>query len=231
MIANDGHGKWSLPVAIQIAQAMEPLDILWQEDLMPLLNPEALRTLQESTSTPVCISERLLSRWQLRQYIDNGAARIVMPDLIWTGGISETHKIAVMASAHQVPVAPHDATGPVNIFACAQICMSAPNAMIMEHVRPYFYGWYGDFVEPNLPIEHGWLHAPRDPGIGTRLKREVAQRSDVTLRVTDISAEKPGMQDEGWAGWDGFSPRMQAEMDDIWRFRKVSAAAEEGRTS
>ena len=110
-IANDGHGKWALPVAIRIAQAMEPYDMMWQEDLMPLLNPEALLRLQESTKTPVCISERLLSRWQLRLFIENGSARIVMPDLIWTGGVSETHKVAILASAHQVPFAPHDATG------------------------------------------------------------------------------------------------------------------------
>ena len=93
-IANDGHGKWTLPVAIRIAQAMEPYEIMWQEDLMPLLNPNALRELQNSTKTPICISERLLSRWQIREFIQNGSARIVMPDLIWTGGISEVHKIA-----------------------------------------------------------------------------------------------------------------------------------------
>ena len=188
-IANDGHGKWTLPVAIRIAQAMEPYDMMWQEDLMPLLNPDALARLQAATKTPVCISERLLTRWQLRLFIENGSARIVMPDLIWTGGISETHKIAILASAHQVPFAPHDASGPVNIFACAQICMSSPNAMMQEHVRPFFEGWYNDFVDPNLPIVDGFLHAPQNPGIGTRLKAGVRGRPDATVRVSD----EPGL--------------------------------------
>ena len=218
-IANDGHGKWALPVAIQIAKAMEPLDIMWQEDLMPLLNPDALRQLQDATSTPVCISERLLTRWQLREFIENGSAQIVMPDLIWTGGISETNRIAVMASAHQVPVAPHDATGPVNIFACAHICMNSPNAMIMEHVRPYLYGWYGEFVDPLPPIEHGWLSAPQNPGIGTRLRPEVFERPDCETRVTDESVAIPGMNDEGWAGGDNFSEKMWSEMEEIMEFR------------
>ncbi|MEK9676323.1 MAG: mandelate racemase/muconate lactonizing enzyme family protein [Chloroflexota bacterium] len=221
-IANDGHGKWALPVAIQIANAMEPLDIMWQEDLMPLLNPEALRQLQDSTSTPVCISERLLTRWQLRDYIQNGAAQVVMPDLIWTGGISETHRIAVLASVHQVPVAPHDATGPVNIFACAHICMNSPNAMIMEHVRPYLYGWYGDFVDPLPPIEHGWLSAPENPGIGTRLRSEVFDRSDCIIRVTTEDAQVRGMNDEGWSGGDNFSDDMWREMEEIATFRSPS---------
>ncbi len=220
-IANDGHGKWALPVAIQIAKAMEPLDIMWQEDLMPLLNQEALLRLQDATSTPVCISERLLTRWQFREFIENGSAQIVMPDLIWTGGISETHRIAVMASAHQVPVAPHDATGPVNIFACAHICMNSPNAMIMEHVRPYLYGWYGDFVDPLPPIEHGWLSAPQNPGIGTRLRPEVLERSDCETRVTDESVAIPGMNDEGWTGREYFSDGMWTEMEEIMKFRSL----------
>ncbi len=220
-IANDGHGKWALPVAIQIAKAMEPLDIMWQEDLMPLLNPDALRQLQDATSTPVCISERLLTRWQFREFIENGSAQIVMPDLIWTGGISETHRIAVMASAHQVPVAPHDATGPANIFACAHICMNSPNAMIMEHVRPYLYGWYGDFVDPLPPIEHGWLSAPQNPGIGTRLRPEVLERSDCETRVTDESVAIPGMNDEGWTGREYFSDGMWTEMEEIMKFRSL----------
>ena len=112
-----------------------------------------------------------------------------MPDLIWTGGISETHKIAILASTYQVPFAPHDATGPVNIFACAQICISSINAMIQEHVPSYYEGWYGDFVDPNLDIQDGFLNAPQNPGIGTRLKKEVKERKDAHIRVSDNAIE------------------------------------------
>ncbi|MDP7231470.1 MAG: mandelate racemase/muconate lactonizing enzyme family protein [Dehalococcoidia bacterium] len=188
-IANDGHGKWTLPVAIRIAQAMEPYEIMWQEDLMPLLNPQSLRELQNSTKTPICISERLLGRWQFRHFIENGSARIVMPDLIWTGGISETHKVAILASSHQVPFAPHDATGPVNIFACAQVVMSSPNAMIQEFVPGFHEGWYGSYVDPNFEIEDGFLKAPELPGIGTRLKSDVMKRKDVHVKISDVSKE------------------------------------------
>ncbi|AWT60078.1 MAG: D-galactonate dehydratase [Candidatus Moanabacter tarae] len=184
-IANDAHGKWALPVAIRIAQAMDPYEMMWQEDLMPLLNPEALSRLQAATEAPVCISERLLTRWQLRHFIENGSARIVMPDLIWTGGISETYKIVILASAHQVPFAPHDASGPVNIFACSHICYCSTNAMMQEHVPANFKGWYGKFVDPNLDIREGFLHASENPGIGTRLKTNVRDRSDASIRVSD----------------------------------------------
>tara|TARA_B110000014_G_C19914617_1_gene473264 strand:- start:350 stop:808 length:459 start_codon:yes stop_codon:yes gene_type:complete len=114
-----------------------------------------------------------------------------MPDLIWTGGISETKKIAILASSYQVPFAPHDASGPVNIFACAQICISSINAMIQEFVPPYHEGWYGDFVDPNLDIVDGFLNAPQNPGIGTKLKKEVKERKDSHIRVSNIPNENP----------------------------------------
>jgi L-alanine-DL-glutamate epimerase-like enolase superfamily enzyme len=211
-IANDAHAKWNLPIAIRIAQAMEPLEPMWQEDLTPLLNPEALLRLQEATRTPVCISERLLTRWQLRQFIENGSARIVMPDLIWTGGVSETHKVAILASAHQVPIAPHDATGPVNIFACAQICVSSPNAMVQEHVPSFYKGWYNDIVDPNLDIRDGYLHAPQRPGIGTRLKASVRERSDAIVQVSDQAGESAidAWDDTPYPGLR--SSRMRAEL-------------------
>ncbi len=211
-IANDAHGKWTLPVAIRIAQAMEPYEMMWQEDLMPLLNPDALARLQAATKTPVCISERLLTRWQLRQFIENGSARIVMPDLIWTGGISETHKIAILASTHQVPFAPHDATGPVNIFACSHICMSSSNAMMQEHVPDFAKGWYNDFVDPSLDIRDGHLHAPQRPGIGTRLKDEVRQRSDATIRVSDEPRKSPI---DSWGHHFARTPENQALVDHL----------------
>ena len=139
------------------------------------------------------------------------------PTSIRTGGISETHKIAILASAHQVPVAPHDATGPVNIFACAQICMSAPNAMIMEHVRSFYHGWYGRFVDPNLDIRGGYLYAPQRPGIGTRLRPEVRERGDAVVAVSD---EPRDSLIEGWKPGSGASERMQAELDEMYRFRR-----------
>jgi galactonate dehydratase len=213
--ANDAHAKWNLAIAIRIAQAMEPLEPMWQEDLTPLLNPEALVRLQEATRTPVCISERLLTRWQLRQYIENGSARIVMPDLIWTGGVSETHKVAILASAHQVPFAPHDATGPVNIFACAHICVSSANAMMQEHVPTFFKGWYNDIVDPNLDIRDGYLHAPQNPGVGTRLKASVRERSDAIIRVSDEARESIIDAWEETAMMMPRSPRMRAELDRL----------------
>lgn len=193
-IAVDGHGFWSLPNAIRVARLLEPYPILWLEELLSPRNVESHRRLVGEARIPVCLSERFVTRYQFREFIEKGAMDIVMPDLIWTGGISETKKIAIMAETYQLPVCPHDATGPVNVFACAHICMNAPNAMMMETVSKFYEGWYGDFVSPNFKIEKGCLLAPEGPGLGTKLRPEVFQRADMRIEVSD----KPRPHYLGW---------------------------------
>ena len=184
-IANDGHGKWNLPNAIRIVKDMEPLKPMWHEELISPLNEDAHLRLQRETSTPIAVAERLMTGYQHRRFIESGAARIVMPDLTWTGGISETRKIAILASTHQLPIAPHDCVGPVNMFACAHICVSQPNVMIMEYNRAMALGWYGEFVDPMFKIINGFLMAPEGSGLGTRLRPEISERSDATVRFSN----------------------------------------------
>ena len=188
-IANDGHAKWNLATAIKIVQEMEPLRLMWHEELISPLNEQAHLRLQESTHTPIAVAERLMTRYQHRRFIESGAARIVMPDLTWTGGISEVQKIAILASGHQLPVAPHDCVGPVNMLACAHICMATPNVMIMEYNRAMHRGWYRDFIEPDFVIKDGFLMAPTEPGLGTHLKPNVRDRPDAVIRVSNERRE------------------------------------------
>ena len=207
-VANDAHGKWNLPNAIKIVREMEPLRPMWHEELISPLNEDAHARLQDATSTPIAAAERLMTRYQHRRFIESAAARISMPDLTWTGGISEVKKIAILASAHQMPIAPHDCVGPVNMLACAHIAMATPNVMIMEYNRAMHLGWYRDFIEPDFVIEDGFLVAPTEPGLGTRLKTSVRERKDVTVRTSNEAAESwlmsthrytyppPEMQDE-----------------------------------
>ncbi len=188
-VANDAHAKWNLPTALRIVREMEPLRPMWHEELISPLNEEAHVRLQDATSTPIAAAERLMTRYQHRRFIESPAARITMPDLTWTGGISEVKKIGILASAHQMPIAPHDCVGPVNMFACAHIAMSTPNVMIMEYNRATHRGWYGDFIEPNFVVEDGYLMAPTEPGLGTRLKASVKDRPDATVRMSNESRE------------------------------------------
>ena len=188
-IANDAHGKWNLPNAMRIVRELESMRLMWHEELISPLNEEAHQRLQAVTSTPIAAAERLMTRYQHRRFIESSAARISMPDLTWTGGISEVKKIAVIASAHQKPIAPHDCVGPVNMMACAHIAMATPNVMIMEYNRAMHLGWYRDFIEPDFVIDGGFLMAPTEPGLGTRLKSSVKARPDATVRVSSGKSE------------------------------------------
>ena len=207
-IANDGHGRWNLQNAIRIGRAMDQFGMFWQEELIQPTNVQNHVTLAHEIEAPICVSERLISKYQFRDYLREGAAEIVMPDLIWTGGITETKKIATMAEAENAPVAPHDTTGPVNVFACAHICMNAPNAWVMETVRAFYGpgGWYDKFVEPNIVVVDGHLLAPEGPGLGTRLKPDVRDRPDATVEVSD----EPATEDH----WGGFRSAYEVYTGD-----------------
>ena len=107
-----------------------------------------------------------------------------MPDLIWTGGITETVKIATLAEAYHLAIAPHDCTGPVNVFACLHVCAAVPNAMIMESVRGFYRGYYLDLVTKAVPIREGQAFFEFGPGLGVALRPDVLARPDLHRRTS-----------------------------------------------
>src|SRR4051795_13384591 len=112
-VAMEFHGYWNLHTAIRIAEACEEYQPMWLEEMLPQDNLAAYAELAAATSLPLCVSERLMTRWGFRELMDNRAGRIVMPDISWCGGISEAKKIATMAETHYRPIAPHNCGGPV----------------------------------------------------------------------------------------------------------------------
>ncbi|MFL2664693.1 MAG: mandelate racemase/muconate lactonizing enzyme family protein [Dehalococcoidia bacterium] len=201
-IANDGHGRWNLSSAIKIGKRLDDYNMLWQEELIQPVNVESHIKLADELEAPVCVSERLITKYQFRDYLKQGAIEIVMPDLIWTGGITETKKISTLAEAEQLPVAPHDMTGPVNIFACAHISMNIPNAFIMETCRAFYEknGWYNKIVDKNIQVIDGYLLAPEGIGLGTSLKKEIFNRDDLIYIITDTNSDN--------FHWGGFTSSL-----------------------
>jgi galactonate dehydratase len=185
-IAIELHAMWNYPSALRIARALEPYDLMWLEEPMTPDPVDDLARLAREVRTPLCISERLFTRYAFRRVLELGAAQIVMPDVIWTGGISEARKIATMAEAYHLPIAPHDCTGPVNVFACLHLCASSPNAQFMESVRAFYRGYYADLVDPTIEVSDGHISFPTRPGIGTRLRPSVRERRDCTLQSSTI---------------------------------------------
>jgi galactonate dehydratase len=183
-VALEGHGFWNLPSAIRIARAVEPHDPVWLEDLIHPDNIDALVTLRRATRVPLIASERLVTRYRFAELVKQGAADILMPDLAWSGGITEGVKIAALADAAQLPVAPHNCGGPLTHVVTAHYCAHIPNLLAMETIRAFYYGYFDEYVT-ELPLpDDGALPLPPGPGIGAELRPEVLERPDLIREVT-----------------------------------------------
>ncbi len=178
-VAMEFHGYWNLPSAVRIAQALEPLSPLWLEEMLPQDNLAAYRELKDSTRTPLCLSERLMTRWGFRELLDNGAASIVMPDLCWCGGFSEAKKIAAAAETEYLPVAPHNCGGPVLHIATLHLAANVTNLYIMESVRRHYNEEYRDLLTGMVTPVDGEFPLPPGPGLGVELDPAVLAREDV----------------------------------------------------
>jgi L-alanine-DL-glutamate epimerase-like enolase superfamily enzyme len=182
------HSLWDFPTARRIFAALEPFDPFWFEDPLKADNIDALAELAQTTRVPIAASETLATRWSFREVLSRNAAGIVMADLSWAGGISEARKIAHFAEAHQRPVMFHDCTGPVVLAASTHLSLNAPNALVQETVRAFYYGWYGELATALPPIRDGRITVPPGPGHGIDLLPELADRPDAHIVVSDDPA-------------------------------------------
>ena len=178
------HSMWQLPAAIRIAKALEPFDPYWYEDPVKMSNLDALADYARRTDVWVTASETLATRWGFRPLFEKQAVSVCMLDVGWAGGLSEAKKIAAMAEAYHLPVAPHDCTGPVLLTASVHLSMNCPNALVQEIVRAFYYDWYGKLVTELPPIKNGHITAPPGPGLGTKLQPAVLKRKDIVRRVS-----------------------------------------------
>jgi L-alanine-DL-glutamate epimerase-like enolase superfamily enzyme len=129
-----GSSMWQLLPAIEIARA-RPSPPRFKPIRMDSLSD--LKRYEAASPAPISASETLGSRSAFRELLETGAAGVVMLDISWCGGISEARKIASMAEAWKLPVAPHDCTGPVVLAASTHLSLNAPNAR-QESVRAFY---------------------------------------------------------------------------------------------
>jgi L-alanine-DL-glutamate epimerase-like enolase superfamily enzyme len=185
-VAIEGHSRWDLNCALRIARALEPFDVIWMEDIIQPDSVDDLSRLVRETRVPQAVSERLFTRYAYREVLERKAAHIVMLDPVWTGGITEAVKIATLADTYHLSVAPHDCTGPVNVFAALHLGAALSNAMILETVRGFCEGYYLDLLTKPLPIREGRMICESDRGLGVQLRRDVLARHDIKRRVSAI---------------------------------------------
>ena len=118
---------------------------------------------------PICVGERLVTRWDFRPILDKQLANYIMPDIVPNfvrrRGISETRKIVTMAEAYYIPVSPPDATGPITMAAGGQVMMSTPNFYRLE-IAYSELPYYNAALTPALDVHDGFYHVPDAPGHG-----------------------------------------------------------------
>jgi L-alanine-DL-glutamate epimerase-like enolase superfamily enzyme len=134
----------------------------------------AKRSMARGTSIPVATGERLTTKWEFARVIEHRAASILQPDLGRSGGILETKKIAAMAEAHHIQVAPHCYCGPIVAAANIQLATTLPNFLILESIKQWD-GFHADLLRKKIEWQDGWVIPSKEPGLGVELDEAVCE--------------------------------------------------------
>jgi 2-dehydro-3-deoxyphosphogalactonate aldolase len=168
------HGQMTAAGALRIAERLEKFDPLWYEEPCPPENMQALAEVARRTTIPIATGERLTTKFDFARLIEHRAAAIFNFDVGQVGGILEAKKIASMAEAHYVQVAPHVYGGPLIAAAALQLSLCSPNFLIMEGIER-FDGVHAQFVDTPLEWHDGYLRPPSAPGLGANLREDVVR--------------------------------------------------------
>jgi L-alanine-DL-glutamate epimerase-like enolase superfamily enzyme len=168
------HGQFTASGARRMARAIEPYDPLWFEEPVPPDMPEAMAEVARATSIPIATGERLTTKWEFARVIEHKAAAILQPDLGRSGGILETKKIAAMAEAHHIQVAPHCYCGPIVGAANIQLAATLPNFLILESIKTWD-GFHAKLLKKKIEWQDGFVIPPTEPGLGVELDETVCE--------------------------------------------------------
>jgi galactonate dehydratase len=166
-LAIETHAMLNGYVAVEMAHKLREVNIncLWYEEPAPPEMPDAIADIRARIGLPVAVGERLHSRYMFRPVLEKRAADVIMPDITRCGGISEMRKIATMAEAFNVLVAPHNPNGPISTIAAAHAMASVPNFLRLEFMF-HDVAWRDTILSEPLPIERGYFVLPDRPGLG-----------------------------------------------------------------
>ena len=177
-LAFDFHGRVHAPMARILLKELEPLRPIFVEDAVVSAHIDMMADLARETTIPLCIGERLHSRYDFRRVFETRAAGIINPDTAHVGGISEMVRIGHMAEAYDVPIAPHCPLGPIALAASLQVDAICYNAVIQEQSLGIHYNKGGDLNDYLVPesrfkVQDGFLPIPQGPGLGIEIDEAV----------------------------------------------------------
>ncbi|WP_293855407.1 mandelate racemase/muconate lactonizing enzyme family protein [uncultured Alsobacter sp.] len=202
-IAIDLHGPpWLTPAdAVQVCRELEQFRPMWVEDPVSPDNLEGFRRIRQHSSVPLAAGERQAMIFGERELIEDELVDVIQPDTGRAGGITQMKKIAAMAEAHHIMMAPHSGSlGPVAEYAALHILAAIPNGLILERIEDDWEGREKTIV-PHPKQTDGFIPVPDAPGLGCDIDEEfVAQfpsEANVSVPVTEASGSyQPGTFNE-----------------------------------
>jgi galactonate dehydratase len=175
----DAHGRFDVPTAIRLCRSLEEAGkIDWFEEPCPPESINALKQVREKVNAAISWGERGHTKWDFVPILENKLADYIMPDVTWTGGITELKKISALCEAYYIPVSPHDAAGPINVVAGAQVMMTVPNFYKLE-TSEWNLSKYDHLINVPLDNSNGSLKLNRAPGLGIEMNREYLEANAV----------------------------------------------------
>ncbi len=195
------HFRWNRVSMERIARALEPYNILFLEDVMAAVYPDEIKAFSQRTTIPVIGSELLMTRWQVREWLEKHVSQILMTDPVWNGGVAETRKIANIAEMFGIPLVLHNVAGPICHAVCMHLGAHIPNLYFVESVRAFYKTYFPIMSEFAPSVQDGHLSIPDGPGLGVSLRSEMLERVDLTRMVSDGSGLAEGRRAMGdhWA--------------------------------
>jgi L-alanine-DL-glutamate epimerase-like enolase superfamily enzyme len=182
-LALDCGPGWMVPDAIRLARALEPLNIMWMEDLitgdyMPYVLADNYREVTRSTTTPIHTGEQIYLRQNFRDLIEKNAVNILGPDPADVGGLAELKWVAEYADLHGMLIAPHGVfDGLIGLAALVQVCATLPANYIAFEYPLGKPDWWYDIIDglPNPIVKNGLIDVWDTPGLGVDFNVEKAR--------------------------------------------------------
>ena len=195
----DFHGRVSAPMAKVLLRELEPYRPLFVEEPVLAEQAEYYPRLAASTSIPLAAGERMYSRFEFKRVFSEGGISIVQPDLSHAGGITECYKIAAMAEAYEIALAPHCPLGPIALASCLQLDFVSHNAVLQEQSMGIHYNQGAELLDyvvnrEDFKVTNSYIAPLPKPGLGVVIDEE---------RVIEASKNAPDWRNPLWRHSDG----------------------------
>ncbi|MCD1626037.1 MAG: mandelate racemase/muconate lactonizing enzyme family protein [Paracoccaceae bacterium] len=171
------HGQFTTAGAIRLGQALEPYNPLWYEEPIPPDNLLEFQKVAQAVRIPLATGERMTTKAEFATLLRTGGAEILQPALGRAGGIWEVKKVAAMAEAFNVQVAPHLYAGPVEWAANVHLAASIPNLLMIETIETPFHD---GLIKGTIRVENGYVVPPETPGLGIEVDEDLARANPFT---------------------------------------------------